>query len=234
MAAPPGDDVLIAARGLKRRFSMGSADVTALDGVSFEIRRGEYVAITGPSGSGKSTLLHVLGCLDTHTEGSYHFEGAEVRTLEDADLARLRNRSIGFVFQAFHLLARTSALDNVALPLSYRGVPRAERRGLALRALQQVELAHRGEHTPDTLSGGERQRVAIARALVGRPSLLLCDEPTGNLDQRAGADVTRLFERLNELLGVTVVVVTHDRTLARRASRVLRLIDGRLVQDGAH
>jgi putative ABC transport system ATP-binding protein len=233
MAPERGCDVLIDVRDLARRFVMGESQVAALDGVSFAIRRGEYVSITGPSGSGKSTLLHLLGCLDTQTGGTYHLDGAEVHTLADAELARLRNRSIGFVFQAFHLLPRTSALDNVALPLSYRRVPRAERRRLALRALEQVELAHRREHTPDSLSGGERQRVAIARALVGGPSLLLCDEPTGNLDQRAGAEITRLFEQLNASLSVTVVVVTHDLALARRAPRALRLVDGRLVYDGS-
>lgn len=223
---------LIEVKCLERRYSMGAEVVHALKGLSFSVMRGEYVSIVGPSGSGKSTLLQLLGCLDTPSTGSYRLGGREVAKLSDADLARVRNESIGFVFQSFHLLARTSALDNVALPLAYRRVPRSERKALALAALQRVELAHRAAHTPDRLSGGERQRAAIARAIVGRPPLLLCDEPTGNLDQRVGAEITALFESLNATLAMTVILVTHDLSLARRARRELRVVDGRLVYDG--
>jgi putative ABC transport system ATP-binding protein len=217
---------------LHRRFMMGDEEVHALRGLTFTITKGEYVCIIGPSGSGKSTLMYVLGCLDTPSEGSYKLAGYEVAALDDADLAALRNRYIGFVFQAFNLIPRTSTVDNVALPLRYTGVGIRERRRRAEHALERVGLGHRLDHTPDRLSGGERQRVAIARAIVTRPELLLCDEPTGNLDSRVGAEITRLFEELNSELGVTLVIVTHDPNLAKRARRNIKLVDGQVVYDG--
>lgn len=225
-------DPLIEVEDLQRRFTMGEEDLLVLRGLTFTIRVGEYVAIIGPSGSGKSTLMYQIGCLDTPTAGSYRLAGYSVSELDDEELAALRNRFIGFVFQAFNLLARTTAVDNVALPLRYAGVGLSERRRRAREALDRVGLGHRGDHTPDRLSGGERQRVAIARAIVTKPKLLLCDEPTGNLDQRVGAEIQRLFEELNRDLGVTLVIVTHDPSLARRATRNIKLVDGRVVHDG--
>ncbi|MBI5514036.1 MAG: ABC transporter ATP-binding protein [Deltaproteobacteria bacterium] len=211
---------------------MGEEEVHALRDVTFTILAGEYVALIGPSGSGKSTMMYLLGCLDTPTSGLYRLAGYDVGTLGDDDLAALRNRFIGFVFQAFNLLARTSAVDNVALPLRYQGVGVRERRQRAREALGRVGLGHREDHTPDRLSGGERQRVAIARAIVTRPKLLLCDEPTGNLDQRVGSEIAALFEDLNRDLGATLLVVTHDPQLARRARRNIKLVDGAVVHDG--
>jgi putative ABC transport system ATP-binding protein len=224
--------VLIEVEDLTRRFPMGDEELTVLRGLTFSIRRGEYVALIGPSGSGKSTLMYQLGCLDTPTSGAVKLAGYDVGSLDDAELAALRNRFIGFVFQAFNLLPRTSAVDNVALPLRYTGVGLGERRARAREALARVGLSHRESHTPERLSGGERQRVAIARAIVTRPALLLCDEPTGNLDQKVGREIVGLFEDLNRDLGVTVILVTHDLAIARRARRVLRLVDGELVRDG--
>ncbi|MFO0560426.1 MAG: ABC transporter ATP-binding protein [Polyangiales bacterium] len=217
---------------LHRRFMMGDEEVHALRGVTFTITKGEYVCIIGPSGSGKSTMMYVLGCLDTPSEGSYKLAGYEVASLDDADLAALRNRYIGFVFQAFNLIPRTTTVDNVALPLRYAGVGIRDRRRRAEDALKRVGLGHRLDHTPDRLSGGERQRVAIARAIVTKPELLLCDEPTGNLDSRVGAEITKLFEELNSELGVTLVIVTHDPNLAKRAKRNIKLVDGQVVYDG--
>jgi putative ABC transport system ATP-binding protein len=225
-------EALIEVEGLERRFTMGEEEVRALRGVSFTIRHGEYVAIIGPSGSGKSTMMYTLGCLDTPSAGRYLLAGYDVSTLDDDDLAALRNRFIGFVFQAFNLLPRTTAVDNVALPLRYAGVGIRERRARAREALARVGLGHREDHTPDRLSGGERQRVAIARAIVTQPQLLLCDEPTGNLDQRVGAEIAQLFERLNAELGVTLVIVTHDPGMAKRAQRNIKLVDGQVVYDG--
>jgi putative ABC transport system ATP-binding protein len=217
---------------LHRRFMMGDEEVHALRGVTFTITKGEYVCIIGPSGSGKSTMMYVLGCLDTPSEGSYKLAGYEVASLDDGDLAALRNRYIGFVFQAFNLIPRTTTVDNVALPLRYAGVGIRNRRRRAEDALKRVGLGHRLDHTPDRLSGGERQRVAIARAIVTKPELLLCDEPTGNLDSRVGAEITKLFEELNSELGVTLVIVTHDPNLAKRAKRNIKLVDGQVVYDG--
>ncbi len=235
-AAPRGDDasreVLIEVVDLERSFTMGEEEVRALRGVTFTIRKGEYVAIIGPSGSGKSTMMYTLGCLDTPTAGSYRLAGYDVHTLGDSDLAALRNKFIGFVFQAFNLLPRTTAVDNVALPLRYAGVRIGARRARARVALEKVGLGHREDHPPDRLSGGERQRVAIARALVTTPELLLCDEPTGNLDQRVGTEIANLFEKLNVELGVTVIIVTHDPVMARRARRNIKLVDGEVVYDG--
>ncbi len=223
---------LMVVRDLERTFQMGDETVRALRGVTFDIHRGEYVALIGPSGSGKSTMMYTLGCLDTPTGGTYALAGYDVRALNDEEAAALRNQFIGFVFQAFNLLARTTALDNVALPLRYAGVRRGLRREKSRVALERVGLAHRLDHTPDRLSGGERQRVAIARAIVTEPQLLLCDEPTGNLDTKVGGEIAALFERLNHELGVTVVIVTHDPTMARRARRIIKLVDGELVYDG--
>ncbi len=230
--APTVGDVLLELEAVERTFPMGDEPVHVLRGISFDIRRGEYVAIIGPSGSGKSTLMYQIGCLDTPTEGTVRLAGYDVRDLDDADMAALRNRFIGFVFQSFNLLPRTTAVDNVALPLRYAGVGIRERRARAREALERVGLAKRAEHPPERMSGGERQRVAIARAIVSKPDLLLCDEPTGNLDQKVGREIIELFEELNRELGSTVVIVTHDMAIARRARRVIRVVDGRIAYDG--
>ncbi|HSN92973.1 MAG TPA: ABC transporter ATP-binding protein [Anaeromyxobacteraceae bacterium] len=222
---------LIVVEDLARHYLVGGELVRALDGVSFTIERGEWVAIVGQSGSGKSTLMNLLGCLDTPTSGSYRLNGANVQGLADDALADLRNREIGFVFQTFQLLPRASALANVELPLVYRGVPRRERRALAESALRAVGLANRMTHRPNELSGGQRQRVAIARALVGEPSILLADEPTGNLDSATGEEIMRLFSDLHGR-GHTILLVTHEAKLAARCPRAIRLMDGRVVGDG--
>ncbi len=222
---------LIQIRDLARHYLVGGETVRALDGVSFSIGRGEWVAIMGQSGSGKSTLMNLVGCLDTPTAGSYRLAGADVQGLADDALADLRNREIGFVFQTFQLLPRASALANVELPLVYRGLPRRERRARAEAALAAVGLANRMHHKPNELSGGQRQRVAIARALVGDPSLLLADEPTGNLDTVTGEEIFRLFDELHRR-GHTILLVTHEPRLAARCPRAIRLSDGRVVGDG--
>ncbi|WP_412516090.1 ABC transporter ATP-binding protein [Actinomadura madurae] len=214
-----------------RTYRMEGVDVTALHGVSLRIDEGEFVAILGPSGSGKSTLMHLLGCLDRPTTGTLRISGRDASRLSDGELAELRNARVGFVFQSFHLLARTSALDNVALPLVYRGVPRSERRHRATAALATVGLDHRLGHRPGQLSGGEQQRVAIARALVGDPGVVLADEPTGNLDTRTGHDVMDLLDRLNSERGVAVVLVTHEPDIAERARRQVHIRDGRIERD---
>lgn len=231
-AVSAAEGPLLEATGLEREFPMGESTLRVLKGLTFSIARGEYVALIGPSGSGKSTLMYQLGCLDTPTAGTMRLAGYDVSTLSDAELAGVRNAFIGFVFQTFNLLPRTSAVDNVALPLRYAGVGQRERKRRALEALGRVGLAQRAEHTPERLSGGERQRVAIARAIVTGPEILLCDEPTGNLDQKVGGEIVELFERLNAELGVTVVVVTHDPKIARRARRVIELVDGVVTRDG--
>jgi putative ABC transport system ATP-binding protein len=212
-----------------REYQLGDAAVPALRGVSLSIPAGDYAAILGPSGSGKSTLMHLLGGLDRPTSGTLRIAGRDVARLTPTELARLRNRTIGFVFQSFHLLARTSAVDNVALPLVYAGVRAGERRRRAAEILDRVGLAHRMRHRPNQLSGGEQQRVAIARALVTGPSLLLADEPTGNLDSATGAEVLTLLETLNRESGVAIVLVTHDQEVADRAGRQIRMRDGRVV-----
>lgn len=231
-ASLPASEVLLLAEGIERAFPMGDDVLRVLKGLTFSISRGEYVALIGPSGSGKSTLMYQLGCLDTPTAGTMRIAGYDVSTLSDADLARLRNRFIGFVFQSFNLLPRTTATDNVALPLRYAGVGMRERRRRALEALDRVGLAQRADHTPERMSGGEKQRVAIARAIVTGPELLLCDEPTGNLDQKVGREIVALFEKLNRELDVTLVIVTHDMNIASRARRVIKLVDGQIVSDG--
>ncbi len=222
---------LIRVEALHRHYSVGGETVRALDGVGFDIARGEWVAIVGQSGSGKSTLMNLLGCLDTPTSGTYRLNGADVQDLADDALADLRNEEIGFVFQTFQLLPRATALANVELPLVYRGLSRRERRARAEGALTAVGLANRMHHRPNELSGGQRQRVAIARALVGEPSILLADEPTGNLDSTTGEEIMRLFEELHGR-GHTILLVTHEPRLAARCPRAIRLSDGRVVDDG--
>ena len=209
---------------------MGSEMVHALQDIDLEIERGEYVAIMGPSGSGKSTLMNLIGCLDAPTSGRYWLNGRLVSELDDDELAHVRNREIGFVFQTFNLLPRSSALSNVELPLVYRGIAPARRREMARDALRLVELEHRIDHRPNELSGGQRQRVAIARALVSNPSIMLADEPTGNLDSATGAEILNLFERLHQE-GRTLVVVTHERDVAQNAHRILHIRDGKLAHD---
>ncbi len=214
-----------------RVYSLDGVAIEALRGVSVRIDPGEFVAVVGPSGSGKSTLMHLLGCLDRPSSGSLRIDGRDVAGMDDSELARLRNERIGFVFQSFQLLARTNAVDNVALPLVYRGLRRGERRRLAVAALEAVGLGHRLDHHPVQLSGGEQQRVAIARALVGGPALLLADEPTGNLDTRTGAEVMGMLERLHAERGVAVVLVTHDADIAARAHRQVQMRDGYVERD---
>ncbi len=221
---------LIRIKNLARRYVMGTETVHALREVSLEIERGEYVAIMGPSGSGKSTLMNMIGCLDTPTSGSYELNGQDVSHMDDNQLAEIRNREIGFVFQTFNLLARSTALRNVELPMIYAGLPGEERRAKALHALAQVGLADRVQHKPNELSGGQRQRVAVARALVNDPSILLADEPTGNLDSKTGVEIMALFEELAQK-GNTIIVVTHEESVARHARRIIRLLDGRIASD---
>jgi putative ABC transport system ATP-binding protein len=222
---------IIQVRELTRTYQLGTMEVHALRGVSFEIERGEFVAVMGPSGSGKSTLMHLIGCLDTPTAGQYTLDGAAVEELDKDQLAAIRNRKIGFVFQQFNLLPRSTALANVELPLVYRGaLDRAERYERAARALEQVGLADRMHHRPSELSGGQQQRVAIARALVAEPALLLADEPTGNLDSRSSDEILALFQELNAR-GITLILVTHEPNVARYARRVLTIRDGLLASD---
>ncbi len=217
--------------GVTRSYPLDGLVVEALRGVTLAVAAGEYVAVVGPSGSGKSTLMHLFGCLDRPTDGTLRVDGRDVATLDDTELARLRNAAIGFVFQSFQLLSRTSAIDNVALPLVYRGVGRRERKRRAVEALEAVGLGHRLDHRPAQLSGGEQQRVAIARALVGEPRLLLADEPTGNLDTGNGVEVMAILDRLNAEQGVAVVLVTHDAEVAARARRQIRMRDGLVESD---
>ncbi len=220
---------LLEARGIRKTYRLGQVDVEALRGVDLDVQAGEYVAIMGPSGSGKSTLMHVLGCLDTATAGSYHLDGTDVSTLRGRTLAQVRNEKVGFVFQTFNLMPRLTVEENVALPLQYRGgFTRRERRRRARTLLDRLGLAHRLRHRPEQLSGGERQRVAVARALVGEPAILLVDEPTGNLDSQAGAEVLATFREVHAA-GNTIVLVTHDSIVAREAERVIRLADGRVA-----
>jgi putative ABC transport system ATP-binding protein len=221
---------IIRVTDLERAYQMGAERIRALDGVSLEILRNEYVAIMGPSGSGKSTMMNLLGCLDTPTGGEYWLNGVEVSRLSDDALARVRNREIGFVFQTFNLLPRATALHNVELPLVYAGIRARERRERAVEALERVGLGHRMDHRPNELSGGQRQRVAIARALVNRPSILLADEPTGNLDSTTSEEIMRVFAELHRA-GQTVIMVTHEPDIAAHAERVVVLRDGRVESD---
>ncbi len=228
----PKGNLVIEIEGVTRFYHMGSETIRALAGVSLKIHRNEYLAIMGPSGSGKSTLMNMLGCLDTPTAGRYEFNGKNVAHMVDDELAEIRNREIGFVFQTFNLLPRSNALHNVELPLIYAGVAKSERLGRAEQALHNVGLGSRMFHKPNELSGGQRQRVAIARALVNRPSIILADEPTGNLDSRTGEEIMALFEELYAQ-GNTIIVVTHEEDIARHARRIVRLRDGLIESDQA-
>jgi putative ABC transport system ATP-binding protein len=227
----PAGALVIAIENVTKLYQMGDETIHALRGVSLEIRRNEYLAVMGPSGSGKSTMMNMLGCLDTPTSGRYEFNGHDVAGMLDDELADIRNREIGFVFQTFNLLPRSDALRNVELPLIYAGVPPGERHERARKALVDVGLGERIHHRPNELSGGQRQRVAIARALVNKPSIILADEPTGNLDSKTGVEILALFEDLYEQ-GNTIIVVTHEESVARHARRIIRLHDGLIASDG--
>ncbi|HLA56518.1 MAG TPA: ABC transporter ATP-binding protein [Flavobacterium sp.] len=223
-------DLLIKITDIKRDFVLGNEIVYVLKGIDLEIKKGEYVALMGPSGSGKSTLMNLLGCLDTPTSGTYILNGKNVSEMHDDELAEIRNKEIGFVFQTFNLLPRTTALDNVALPMVYAGYSKSERRERATEVLAQVNLADRMDHQPNQLSGGQRQRVAIARALVNRPSIILADEPTGNLDSKTSIEIMNLFGEIHKN-GNTVILVTHEEEIAEYAHRVIRLRDGIIESD---
>ena len=224
---------LIKIKNIKRDFTLGNETVYVLKGIDLEINKGEYVALMGPSGSGKSTLMNLLGCLDTPTSGDYILNGKKVSDMHDDELAEIRNKEIGFVFQTFNLLPRTTALDNVALPMIYAGYGKSERRARATEVLTQVSLADRMDHQPNQLSGGQRQRVAIARALVNKPSIILADEPTGNLDSKTSVEIMNLFGEIHKN-GNTVILVTHEEEIAAYAHRVIRLRDGVIESDSSN
>jgi putative ABC transport system ATP-binding protein len=226
----PGSDMVIRTDDLWRTYVMGAEEVHALRGVSFEVKRGEYMAIMGPSGSGKSTLMNLIGCLDTPSSGQYWLNGKLVSEMDDDELAHIRNKEIGFVFQTFNLLPRATALHNVELPLIYNGTPRSQRIEMAKLALGRVDLTNRMDHKPNELSGGQRQRVAIARALVNNPSIILADEPTGNLDSQTSQEIMALFDELHKQ-GNTIILVTHEHDIAEHAHRVLHILDGRINRD---
>lgn len=224
-------DHVIEVEAIERTYSLGDVKVRALRGVSFDVERGELLTVMGPSGSGKSTLMNILGCLDQADAGTYRLDAEEVDSLKDDDLAAIRNRKIGFVFQTFNLLARTTAVANVELPLIYSGITPSERRRQAIESLESVGLGDRLDHKPNELSGGQQQRVAVARALVNNPSIILADEPTGNLDTESGTDIMRILQSLNREKGITVLLVTHDPFIARHTERIIRVQDGRIVGD---
>ena len=221
---------VIKIRSIIRDFKLGQEIVHVLKGIDLDIERGEYVAIMGPSGSGKSTLMNIIGCLDTATAGTYILNGKDVSKMSDDELADIRNTEIGFVFQTFNLLPRTTALDNVALPMVYAGVPKGERTKRATQVLADVGLSDRMDHKPNQLSGGQRQRVAVGRALINKPSIILADEPTGNLDSKTSLEILNLFEDIHKA-GNTVIMVTHEEDVAARAKRIIRLIDGMISSD---
>ncbi len=224
------DRPVIDVRDVHKTYRMGDISVRALRGMSLQVQRGEYVAIMGSSGSGKTTLMNILGCLDTPTRGTYRLDGFDVSEIDEDALSDVRNQLIGFVFQSYNLIPRTRALANVELPLSYAGVPHSARRQRALAALAEVGLADRVDHLPSELSGGQQQRVALARAIVTNPAMILADEPTGNLDTASGAEMLRIFERMNDQ-GRTIVLITHEREVAAHAERIVRISDGRIVAD---
>jgi len=225
---------VIAIRNLVKTYIVGEVEVRALRGVSLDVEAGEFVAVTGPSGSGKSTLMHILGCLDRPTSGQYLLDGQDVSKMTRDQLAEVRNQKIGFVFQGFNLLSRTTALDNVELPLLYRARMRSsERHKMAMEALTEVGLDSRADHHPNQLSGGQQQRVAIARALITRPSILLADEPTGNLDTRTSIDVMGIFQKLNKERGITILLITHEHDIAEYGTRIISCRDGHIVSDQA-
>jgi putative ABC transport system ATP-binding protein len=226
-----GPNLVIEAQNLTKIYQMGQIEVHALQDVSLQIRQGELLSIMGPSGSGKSTLMNILGCLDQPTSGEYYLEGVDVAQLDDNQLAQIRGKKIGFVFQSFNLLPRTNALNNVELPLIYNGMARRERHKRAATALEMVGLGDRLHHKPNELSGGQQQRVAIARALVSRPAIIMADEPTGNLDSKSSAELMVIFQRLNQEQGITIIFVTHESDIARHTHRIVRLADGRVVDD---
>jgi putative ABC transport system ATP-binding protein len=225
---------MIQTENLMKVYQMGDNEVRALDGASFTINKGEMVAIMGPSGSGKSTLMSIIGCLDAPSSGKYMLDGLSVESMSETELAEVRGRKIGFVFQQFNLLARTSALENVMLPLTYAGVSGKERNDRAMKALDRVGLSQRTHHTPSELSGGQQQRVAIARALVNEPAIVLADEPTGALDSKTGVEIMELFQSLHKDNGQTVILVTHDSYVARHTDRIIKLSDGHIISDEAN
>lgn len=227
------DDYVIEVENVKKIYQMGVVEVHALAGVSFKVRRGEVVAIMGPSGAGKSTIMNILGCLDRPSAGEYVLDGEPVSSLSDDQLADIRNRKVGFVFQSFMLLPRQTALANVELPMRYAGIPAKERHERGRRSLESVGLGDRISHRPTELSGGQQQRVAVARALVNNPAIIMADEPTGNLDSKSGEDIMELLKALNRERGTTVIVITHDQNIGKQAQRIIQLRDGLLVENGA-